>query len=67
MRVCEKIRDYLKKNDLQPDAIAQKANIPPATFDALLNGRKKMYADDLEAVCLALDVAPETFVEYKSA
>ena len=32
-------------------------------FDAMMNGEKIMYADDLRAICLALNVSPETFIE----
>ena len=32
-------------------------------FDAMMNGEKTMYADDLRAICLALNVSPEIFIE----
>ena len=43
--------------------IAEKAGIPKATFNAILNGKRVLYADDLKAICLALNVSPELFIE----
>ena len=43
----------------------QKAEIPNVTFNAIMNGKRTMYAEDLKAICVALNVSPETFVDYK--
>lgn len=63
MRVYEKVRSYLDKNGLKQISVAQKAGIPRSTFNAMMNGKRVMYADDLRAVCLALNVSPELFIE----
>ena len=63
LRVCEKVREYIKKNGLQQISIAEKAGIPNSTFNAILNGKKTLYADDFRAICLALNVSPEAFIE----
>lgn len=67
MRVYEKVRAYLDENGLKQKAVAQKAGISNVTFNAILNGKRTLYADDLRAICLALDVSPEKFIEVKSA
>lgn len=67
MKVYEKVRDYIDKQGLKPISVAQKAGIPRATLTAILNGKKTLYADDLKAICVALDVRPEIFIEMKSA
>lgn len=48
-----------------PGAVAVKAGISEATLCAILNGNRTMYADDLKAICLALNVSPELFIEYR--
>lgn len=63
MRVYERVRRYLDDNDLPPKAVAQKAGIPDAAFCAILSGKRTLYADELRAICLALDVSPELFVK----
>ena len=66
MRVHAKVSSYLAANGLEPAAVARKANIPVAAFTALLDGKQKMYAEELIAICRALNVRPETFIEPKS-
>lgn len=67
MRVYEKVRSYIDDHHLKQISIAHKAGIPPATFSAMLNGKRTMYADDLQAICLALNVGAETFITVRSA
>ena len=63
MKVYEKVRAYIDENGLKQKAVAQKAEIPNNTFNAILNGKRTMYAEDLRAICLALNVSPEMFIE----
>ncbi len=67
MCVYEKVRAYIDENGLKQVAVAQKAGIPKVTFNAIMNGKRKMYADDLRAICLALNVSPELFIDIKSS
>lgn len=63
MRVYEKVRSYIDENGLKQISVARRAGIPRSTFNAMMNGKRVMYADDLQAVCLALNVSPELFIE----
>ena len=63
MRVYEKIRDYLENRGLNHVAVAEKAGISKVTFSAIMNGKETLYVDDLRAICLALNVSPEMFIE----
>lgn len=65
MRVYERVRAYIDDNCLKQIAVAQKAGIPKATFNAILNGKRTLYADDLRAICLALNVSPEVFIDVR--
>lgn len=65
MRVYEKVRAYIDDKGLKQVAVAQKAGIPKATFNAIMNGKRTLYADDLRAICLALNVSPELFIDVK--
>lgn len=66
MAVYEKVRAYIDENGLKQVAVAEKAGIPKNTFNAILNGKRTLYADDLRAICLALNISPELFIEVKS-
>lgn len=56
MKVYEKVREYIVANGYKQVAIAKKAGIPNATFNAIMNGKRTLYADDLSSICIALKV-----------
>ena len=64
MEIYEKVRLYIHDNGLVQYKIADKAGFSKATFSAILNGKRTMYADDLRAICIALNVKPELFIDY---
>lgn len=63
MYVYEKVRAYIDEHGLKQIVIAKKAGIPKTTFNAIMNGKRTLYADDLRAICLALNVSPEMFID----
>lgn len=67
MHVYQKVRAYLDDNGIKQKTVADKAGISNTTLNAILNGRRTMYADDLRAICLALNVSPEVFIEVQTA
>lgn len=67
MLVYEKIRAYIDDNGLKQVAVAQKAGISTATFNAILNGKKNLYAEELRSICFALNVSPEIFIEFNKS
>lgn len=66
MRVYEKVRAYIDEQGLKQKTVAERAGIPNVTFNAIMNGKRTMYADDLKAICIALQVSPELFIEVNS-
>lgn len=63
MKVYEKVRTYIDDKGYKQISVAQKAGIPKNTFNAMMNGKRTMYADDLCSICVALNVSPELFIE----
>lgn len=63
MKVYERVRDYIDDHGLKQLAVAEKSGIPKTTFSAIMNGKRTLYADDLRAICLALNVSPELFID----
>lgn len=63
MEVYKKVRAYIEENGYKHLAVAQKAGFSKVTFNAMMNGKRTMYADDLKVICLALNVSPELFIE----
>ena len=66
MRVYEKVRAYIDEQGLKQKTVAERAGIPNVTFNAIMNGKRTLYADDLKAICIALQVSPEFFIEVES-
>ncbi len=66
MKVYEKVRAYIQEHGIKQIAVAERAGIPNNTFNAILNGKRTLYADDLGAICLALNVSPEVFIDVCS-
>ncbi len=67
MSVYEKVRAYIDATGLKQVAVAQKAGISKVTFNAIMNGKRTLYADDLRAICLALNVSPELFIDVQGS
>ena len=53
MLVYEKVREYIDKNGYKQKVIAEKAGISNVTFNAIMNGKRTLYAEDLKAICIA--------------
>lgn len=62
MKIYQKVKKYIEDHYLKQKSIAEAAGIPNVTFNAMLNGKRKMYAEDLKAVCLALGVSADIFI-----
>jgi len=62
MKISEAVKEYLDEQGLKQAAVARRAGIHYSTFNAMLNGRRTMYADDFAKICIALGVTAESFV-----
>ena len=67
MTVCKRVRTYLDEHGMVPKEVAQKADIPYPAFDETMASSRKMYPEELLAICYALNVKPEVFIETKTA
>ena len=65
MGVYQKVRAYIDDNGIKQTAIAKKTGMSLQTLNNILNGKRVMYADDLRAICYALNVSSEMFIPKK--
>lgn len=63
MKVHEKIQAYISANGVATDALSNSTGIPKDRLGAMLSGKETLYAKDLKAICLALNVSPELFID----
>lgn len=66
LQVYEKVREYITEQGIKQSVLAKKCNISANTFSAIMTGRRTMYAEDLRAICFALNVSPEQFIEVSN-
>jgi len=66
LHVYQKVRAYSKEQGIKQKSVAEQIGMSVVTFNAIMTGNRTMYADDLRAICYALNVAPETFIDFKS-
>ena len=67
MRVFEKLRAYIIENGIDISALAARCGMSLAELSAVLSGERRLYADELREICIALNLSPELFVEAASA
>lgn len=67
MKVYERIKIYIKESGLKQKVVATKAGYTEKQFSEMLNGKRPLYADDVEKICVALGVPPDTFILYQGS
>lgn len=56
-----KIREYISESGMKLGAVAEKAEIPMNTFSAMMNGKRKITAEEYFRICRILGVPLEKF------
>ena len=56
-----RIREYITESGMKLGAIAEKADIPMNTFSAMMNGKRKITAEEYFKICRILGVPLEKF------
>jgi len=67
MNINEKLNDYLKKRGMKQAYIVQKTGINADTISKILNGKRRIQADEFLSICFALDIDPNIFRESRIA
>lgn len=62
MKVQSRISAYLKKMGISQRSVCEKTGIREDAMSAMLNGKRKMTADEFEKICLALEKSPNDFI-----
>lgn len=58
-----KIKEYLISKGTSQTFIANKTGIPISTLNAILNGNRKLLAEEYFVICQALGVPLDTFIK----
>ena len=63
MKVHERINGYITANGVATDNLSNSTGISKDRLGSMLSGKETLYAKDLKAICLALNVSPEIFID----
>lgn len=61
--IAERIADYIRTAGIKQKVIAQKAGYSERQLSAMLNGNRKIWAEDYERLCKALGKDPNYFMK----
>jgi len=62
MQVYERVKKYINESGMKQGVIAERAGLSAQAMSAMMNGKRKMYADDLEELCRVLGVDVGLFI-----
>ncbi len=57
------IRDYIEKEGIKFNVVAERAGLTHNTFSNMMNGKRKITVEEYVSICSALKVAPGTFIQ----
>jgi len=60
----EGLNAYMKDKLVKSTSVADKSSIRRDTFSRILNGRRRIYADEAAAICKSLEVTFEYLLKY---
>lgn len=58
MKVCERLKLYIKQSGLKQCSVADKSGFTENQFSQILNDRRSVSADELEVICNAMGASP---------
>lgn len=59
--IVENIRSYMRENGIKQEHVANKIGMSKQTMSAILNGNRKLIADEYVDICNALGVSTNKF------
>ena len=63
MSVQQNVAEYLHDKGIKKTFLSKKTGINQSRLSRILNGGLELKADELKAICHALDVSPSVFID----
>ena len=67
MSINQKLNDYIEENGIKQIHIAQKTGMSADTISKILNGNRRILADEFLLICSVLEIDANIFRNQKSA
>jgi|AGTN01.3.fsa_nt_gi hypothetical protein len=61
MDINKNVREYLEKNGITQTYVSKVTKIPIKTFNAMMTGKRRMFASELIQICAALKLDSSFF------
>lgn len=61
MNIADKLNEYITNHQIKQTYIAQKTGLTIETVSNILNGSRRIPADEFLLICTALDIDPNIF------
>lgn len=61
MNIVDKLNEYITKHQIQQTFIVQKTGLTTETVSEILNGSRRILADEFLLICTALEIDPNIF------
>lgn len=61
MNINKQLNDYVNRNGIKQIYISQKTGLSPDTISKILNGNRKILAEEFLLICTALNIDPNMF------
>lgn len=61
MNIIDKLNAYISENDIKNTYIAQETGLTIETISEILEGNRRILADEFLLICTALDIDPNIF------
>ena len=58
------LQKYIDDNCLKQSAITEKAGIRKDTFSRILNGKRRIFGEEIASICVALDKSFDEILNY---
>ncbi len=65
MNTAERLKFIIRNSGFKQKVIAERAGYSEKQLSALVTGRKKMYAEDVSKICVALNITPNQLYGYE--
>jgi Bacterial regulatory proteins, lacI family. len=63
-KFCKGLQKYINDNCLKKSAIAEKAGVRKDTFSRIINGKRRVFGEEIASICMAIGKSFDDIINY---
>lgn len=63
-KFCKGLQKYINDNCLKQSAIAERAGIRKDTFSRIINGKRRVFGEEIAGICMAIGKSFDEIINY---